>query len=189
MGLTTPSYFCLDDFNGERTVTDAQVYVMDTDGASVDLEQYFSFEDSDAAISYVLTDDCDREVADVEVNDGKLVVSPKKAEAETEVIVRGTQKGMQEFVRIPLRIEEKSGVEALYGGVAVYPVPATDHLNIATDMDGYSVEIVSAGGRTVYRSEGNSGKIRIPVSQLVKGVYIVKISNAGNCVVKRITVK
>ena len=189
MGLTTPAYFCLDDFNGEREVTDADVCVIGMDGASVDLQQYFSFDDNQASISYVLTDDCDREVAEAAVEDGKLIVTPKKAEAETNVIVRGSQKGRQKFVRIPLRIEEKSGVEALYDGVVVYPVPATDYLNIATDMDDYSVEIVSVGGRAVYRSEGNSGKVRIPVSQLVKGVYIVKISNAGNCVVKRITVK
>lgn len=92
--LNTPTYFCLDNFNGERviTVADAQ-----TIGTAVDLSTLFTFESSEATITYAITD-----------GEATLEGSTLTATTTGEVIVSATQCGKIQFISITF--DEETGI-------------------------------------------------------------------------------
>lgn len=193
LGLTTPTYFCLDDFGGEREIADAPKQLVGTSEAvETDLAQFFTLADDGSTVVYAITDPADAEKAEVAIAGGKLVVKGLKDLENVEVIVSATQKGRIQFVRIPVEIDEAKASVAEMGvsdGLRVYPVPATDRLNIATSMEDYQVEVFSASGARVYTQSGLSGNAAIPVSQFAKGVYILTVSDGDRTITKRFIVK
>ncbi len=98
-GLNTPAYFCLDDFNGEREVTVAEVQ---TDGEEMDLSAFFHFNDATATITYALADELLAELKGsvLLTSDGKLTVKDNTVERFT-LTVKAVQKGKIQFVSIP----------------------------------------------------------------------------------------
>lgn len=119
-GVNTPTYFCLDNFNGERIVTEATTQVT---GGEVDLKQFFQFDDASATVSYAFADALPEELAqNVSFSaDGKLTVK-KDFYEKFDVTVSATQKGKIQFVNIPFDIV--NGINAVNGedadsGVAV----------------------------------------------------------------------
>lgn len=70
----------------------------------------------------------------------------------------------------------------------IYPIPAKDFVNVATDMEDYSVEILTASGASVLYTAGNNGNVTIPLN-LEQGVYVIRISNHAQTVIKQILVK
>ena len=73
--------------------------------------------------------------------------------------------------------------------VSIYPVPAIDKLNIVTELEDYTIEVVAVSGTKVLMQENNSGNATILVGNLEKGMYILRMYNAKQTVVKRFTVK
>ncbi len=74
--------------------------------------------------------------------------------------------------------------------ITVYPNPATDVINIKSGKNNskFNVSIYSTTGQLVVRSENNKGSINI--SDLTKGVYLVKIDQENaRTVVKKIIKK
>lgn len=192
-GLTTPTYFCLDDFGGEREIVDASTVVAGTMiPANVDLSTVFSIEQDGSSVAYAITDEADGEVADVTLVDGVLTVKGVKDKSSTDVIVSCTQKGKISFARVPIEIDQqKASVDNVDVdfGVSVYPNPATDRLNIRTSLEGYTADIYTSGGRLVLRQSENDGNAVIPVSHLAQGVYFLNIWNAGTNITKKIVIK
>ena len=106
-------------------------------------------------------------------------------------MVSATQKGKIQFVNIPVEIdEEKASVNdvAVDTDVRIFPVPATDRLNIRTATD-YAVRIYATNGSLVMEQLGNNGSIAVPVNHLAKGVYILTIDNAQQSSKHRVVVK
>jgi hypothetical protein len=64
------------------------------------------------------------------------------------------------------------------GGVGIYPNPATDVLNVTKVSDKATYKIYSAAGQLV--SSGVATNQKIDVSSLVKGVYVISISDKGS---------
>ena len=110
-GLNTPAYFCLDNFNGNRVVGEADTQ---TAGGEIDLSQFFTFDDAEATVSYAFADALDEETAqNVALSaDGKLTVS-KYFEKKFCVTVSATQNGRIQFLTIPFDIV--SGINKVYG--------------------------------------------------------------------------
>lgn len=101
-GLNTPAYFCIDNFNGERVVTEATTQVA---GGDIDLKQFFQFDDATATVSYAFADAISDELAQnvTLASDGKLTV---KADfyKKFDVTISATQRGKIQFVKIPFDI-------------------------------------------------------------------------------------
>lgn len=84
--LNTPTYFCLDNFNGERVIIVADAQEV---GTAVDLSTLFTIESTDATVTYAITD------GEATIENGTLT-----ATTAGEVIVGATQRGKIQFVSI-----------------------------------------------------------------------------------------
>lgn len=72
----------------------------------------------------------------------------------------------------------------------LYPNPASDHLYISIDGNTQSpvvVNILDMSGRSVVTEESVTNSINI--SSLTNGLYLIKVSNAGNTYIKRIVIQ
>jgi hypothetical protein len=77
------------------------------------------------------------------------------------------------------------------GGVALYPNPVKDVLNISTarmDPSPVKIDIHAVDGRLVYNSQqvASSGRISIDLSRLSKGVYVLTLSTGNTKTVHKI---
>lgn len=190
-GLTTPTYFCLDDFNGQRELIECAEQVIGYEETTINLASFFTFEDADASVVYQIEDPFDEEAATVTLADDKLKATGKVDGACLSLVVSATQKGKIQFARIPVTVDKLTSLEKtrVNVSVALYPVPAIDKLNIATDLEDYTIEVISTNGTKVLTQENNSGNAIVPVGDLEKGMYLLRIYNADQTVVKRFTVK
>ena len=192
-GLTTPTYACLDDFGGNREISDAKKALAGiTIPATVDLQALFNLDNDNSTVTYAIVDNCDAAKATMAIADGILTISGLTDKTETSAVVSATQKGKIQFVNIPVEIdEEKASVNdvAVDADVRIFPVPATDRLNIRTAMTDYAVRIYATNGSLVMEQLGNNGSIAVPVNHLAKGVYILTIDNAQQSSRHRVVVK
>lgn len=190
-GLTTPTYFCLDDFNGYREVVQGSKQVIGLKETTIDLTQFFTFEDADASITYRIEDSFDDEIAAIALEDGRLRATGKEDGLSLSLVVSATQKGSIQFVQIPVTVDKRTGIENNYvsTSVSIYPVPAIDKLNIVTELENYTIEVITVSGTKVLVQENNSGNETIQVGNFEKGMYILRMYNAKQTVVKRFTVK
>ena len=192
-GLTTPTYACLDDFGGTREISDAKKALAGiTIPATVELQTLFNLDNDNSTVTYAIVDNCDAAKATMAIADGILTISGLTDKTETSAVVSATQKGKIQFVNIPVEIdEEKASVNdvAVDADVRIFPVPATDRLNIRTAMTDYAVRIYATNGSLVMEQLGNNGRIAVPVNHLAKGVYILTIDNAQQSSKHRVVVK
>ena len=110
-GLNTPAYFCLDNFNGNRVVSEA---AMQAAGGEIDLSKFFTFDDAEATVSYAFADALDEETAQnvTLTSDGRLTIKDGFYK-KFDVTVSATQKGKAQFLKIPFDIV--NGINKLYG--------------------------------------------------------------------------
>ena len=188
-GLTTPTYFCLDDFGGTREITDTEKQTIRTSSAtSVALNTLFNTENDGSTVDYAITDNCDKTIATATIKGDKLEILGIEDLKSGEIIVSATQKGKIQFVRIPFYIDESKFVslETLHtASVNIYPVPAIDWLNVNTSMNEYTIEIRNAAGFCIFQSEEHNKNTRISVSNLPEGVYFLNVRDENSSVTKR----
>lgn len=110
-GLNTPAYFCLDNFNGNRVVSEA---AMQAAGGDIDLSKFFTFDDAEATVSYAFADALGEELKQNVTlsSDGRLTVKDGFYK-KFDVTVSATQKGKAQFLKIPFDIV--NGINKLYG--------------------------------------------------------------------------
>lgn len=186
-GMTTPLYFCMDNFNGERNIVAGEAQTFSLGDSSLSLDKFFTPDDADATVTYRIEDAYNETVLDASLADGMLLINGKE-NGTTDLVVSALQKGKKQFVRIPVTIDSNIGItNTLLHAVSVYPVPTVDKLHIATDMDNYQIEVIAANGTMILLRDGNSGDTSINVSGLENGIYLLKISNAGTSIIKRFT--
>ena len=74
--------------------------------------------------------------------------------------------------------------------INVYPNPATDVVNVKSDFNIKSIEVLSFIGQTVYtRKNVDSKLVQVDVSSLNSGVYFVKLDTDQGIKTTKITVK
>lgn len=148
-GLNTPAYFCMDNFNGERTVAEAETQVA---GGEIDLKQFFQFADADATVSYAFADALSDELSqNVSItSDGKLKVA-KNYYSQFAVTVSATLRGKIQFVKIPFDIV--NGINSVDGENSATAVSARYNvsgqkldrrqsgINILRTADGKTVKV------------------------------------------------
>ena len=192
-GLTTPTYACLDDFGGSREIGEAQKALAGISvPANVNLASLFDLDADNSTVTYAIVDECDAEKASMTIKGAELTVTGLKDKTETSAVVSATQKGKIQFVEIPVEIDEQKATVSdvdVDADVKVFPVPATDRLNIRTSMTDYAVRIHATNGALVMEQTGNNGSIVVPVNHIAKGVYILTIDNARNTITRRVVIK
>ena len=77
--------------------------------------------------------------------------------------------------------------EVAAGEISVYPNPATTVLNVA-NAEGAQVSVFDMSGRMVANVESASANETISVSNLAKGMYIVRIVDGQNVTTKKVSV-
>tara|TARA_R110001606_G_scaffold399261_1_gene582850 strand:- start:16301 stop:18286 length:1986 start_codon:yes stop_codon:yes gene_type:complete len=71
--------------------------------------------------------------------------------------------------------------------VSIYPNPFKDNLNIKLkESDEFSFQIISLIGQVMYTSATHKDHANVSVTNLSKGVYVLKINTEGNSYTKRI---
>ena len=86
--------------------------------------------------------------------------------------------------------ENVSGVnEELVGKFNIYPNPAHNVINIESEATfNYNINVTDLTGKNIL-SKTTAGTTRIDVSDLPMGMYLIKISDSQNSLVKKIVVK
>ena len=126
-GLNTPAYFAMEDFNGEREMTEA-VRVLKTGNRTIDLSELFNIEDNGSTVTYALEDVGEVEntagvpaLKNIEGNDmdialgdnGMLNVNGKVNGSQHKVIVSLTQQGKTQFVALTIKLDNITGIDGI----------------------------------------------------------------------------
>ena len=188
-GMTTPAYFCMDDFNGFPVVHEADT----VDGRLSEevispLKEFVSFDTSNGAIRYKIESLPDAEIATVAISDSELSVSGLKV-GNTSLLLSAVQRGRKELIRIPICVNDYSGVRETGddGNTVVYPVPVRDVLHIKSSMGAGTAEIISVSGQIIDIEKFISERFTIDVSGLEEGTYLIRLTDGDQIVVKRFT--
>lgn len=179
-GLTTPAYFCMDNFNGTRKITDAASQeVSDT----ISIAGLFTPDGSNATIKYELADSVDNSLAtSVEVTkDGKLVVKGT-SNKNFSVIVKMTQAGKIQFVRIPVNFTP-TGITSVGEDADNGAIRIENGQIIVNAGSNASVQVYTTTGVLVANAKGNA---RLDVAQ---GLYIVKVTANGKSFSKNVIIQ
>lgn len=192
-GMTTPSYLCIDNVGASCPVKEGEQVLLKVNSeepqASFDLARYFSFQPTEGTVTYSVVGD--KPEALTIAGDGTATVNSGEA-MEFTVTVRANQRGCNEWVSIPVKVETKplgiDGVEM--ESVALYPNPADTYVTVCGDAADYTVAIISMDGREVARHEGLNGRRTLNISDLTAGTYLVRFSAAdGSAAVRKLLVK
>lgn len=183
-GLLTPSYFCMDDFNGEQAIAEASIDALKVGSQEVELLGYFDGFVAEAATDYSLVSE-ELENMEVKLNGGKLLVDVKNS-GTSVVLIRAIQNGKNRLVRLTLNAVVDGIDEITSGEVMVYPVPATDCLTVESGWGNYSIELFTMDGRKILHYESKQAVVELPVGEYARGNYILKISSEKGCVQQHI---
>ena len=146
-GLTTPAYFCLDDFNGEREVKDVGTMVIDDE---LDVASLFDFTEGEGRIVYDFADQPEQEVLDaLELTpEGMLYVSGYSE--PFELVLQAVQRGKIQFVKVRVEVNLPSSITELN--------LTDDAVEGIYTTDGKKVDKPTAGG--VYIVKTKDGRWR-----------------------------
>lgn len=94
---------------------------------------------------------------------------------------------------IPRKLEDiilLNNVEDENGwNVSMYPNPTSGILNIHSELDNYSLQLIDLTGKVVVSKVNMSMTTQIDVSSLSSGIYLVKLNNGSNQLTKKVVVK
>ncbi|MBQ6203370.1 MAG: DUF4465 domain-containing protein [Prevotella sp.] len=109
-GMTTPAYFCIDNFNGTRPEKEAPEQNVD-EKAEIALAELFTL-DASGTVVYALADELPSDIkatVTLDAATGTLTIEGTEDEQFT-VVVSSTQKGKTQFVKIPVSVAEATGI-------------------------------------------------------------------------------
>ena len=104
-GLTTPTYFCMDDFNGLRPETEVDETAVPQEEYTLSIAPYFSFDSAMGSIDYRIIEGCDEDILSASLVDDHLLLNGI-SDGNTDLLLSPTQKGKMELVRLPVRVDE-----------------------------------------------------------------------------------
>lgn len=108
-GLTTPTYFCMDNLNGYRTETDYQI---DTESSVVSIAEAFQLEPA-GSIVYAFADILADELKNIVSLDGDNLKIDTEDAIEFDVVVSATQRGKTQFVKLHINKTIVSGIDGM----------------------------------------------------------------------------
>ena len=79
-----------------------------------------------------------------------------------------------------IRVDLPNSLESLTSDVSLYPNPANDLLNVYNAKNSTSLMVIfDLSGKTVLRSQVNSGQNQLQLTNISSGVYLVELFNGG----------
>lgn len=194
-GLTTPAYLCLDNVGDTCPWKDAARQVInvthDADPKSLSLVSLFDFDPAVATVTYSI--EAPGGLASLNAAQPGLVDvfahTPAHGGEEFTLLAKATQQGRSQYLRIPVFVDYTNSVGmTVSGNVRLYPIPAHEVLNVATELTDYNVAIYDMSGRQMLSRTGLTGFAAIELS-LTPGNYIVRLTHATGVHTRRIIVK
>ena len=186
-GLTTPTYFAFDNFNGVRNEKAGAAVA--AQGQTIDISSNFTPDGSKATMKYAIVELVPSTVkAKVSIDEatGELSIKGETSE-EFEIVVSMTQAGKTQYVRIPVTFVTGINVLAEGSNDAVISVQNGEIVVNGAASD-YTVEVYSTSGMLVGKANGTANSaIRIPST--AKGLYIVKVVMGNQKITKSVLVK
>ena len=175
-GTTIPTYFCMDDFGGDRPLTTFADTVSAEVGKTkmVNLNTLLPAVDTKgASIEYAITDEADNTLADISVVGIRLKITAHKA-GKSNIVLRRTVKGESEFIVLWLKFENTTTDTDLADteSIIISPNPATDSFSV--NRSG-TLEIFTLSGKKVYSDVGYRSGETVNITGYSQGTYIVKI--------------
>lgn len=182
-GITTPWYFCFDNFNGKRPVKDAGTQSV---AETMNIASLFTPDGSDATITYEIVEGTNVNSEVKITDDGKLVVTGKNKEKFT-VVVKMTQAGKSQYVRIP--VDYTTGIHTVNASADDASVKIlSGEIVVTLANTQFKVEVYSTSGLLVEKTYAN-GRAAVRLPQAAKGIYVVKIDTGNKLISKSIVVK
>ena len=186
-GLTTPTYFAFDNFNGVRNEKAGAAVA--AQGQTIDISSNFTPDGSKATMKYAIVELVPSTVkAKVSIDEatGELSIKGETSE-EFEIVVSMTQAGKTQYVRIPVTFATGINVLAEGSNDAVISVQNGEIVVNGAASD-YTVEVYSTSGMLVGKANGTANSaVRIPST--AKGLYIVKVVMGNQKITKSVLVK
>lgn len=186
-GLTTPTYFAFDNFNGVRNEKAGAAVA--AQGQTIDISSNFTPDGSKATMKYTIVELVPSTVkAKVSIDEatGELSIKGETSE-EFEIVVSMTQAGKTQYVRIPVTFATGINVLAEGSNDAVISVQNGEIVVNGAASD-YTVEVYSTSGMLVGKANGIANSaVRIPST--AKGLYIVKVVMGNQKITKSVLVK
>lgn len=194
-GLTTPAYLCLENVGDGCPWEKADLQLInvtrDSDPKSLSLVSLFDFDPSVATVTYT-----------IEAPDGLASLNPAVpglvdifAHTPTHggeafnLMAKATSQGRSQYLRIPVKVDYTTSVGmTITEGIRLYPVPAHEVLNVATELTDYTLAIYDMSGRQMMEHRDLSGFSTIDLS-LVPGVYVVRITHADGVYTRRVIIR
>ena len=176
-GTTIPTYFCMDDFGGDRPLLTT---FADTVSAEVGKTKMVNLntllpavDTKGASIEYAITDEADNTLADISVVGIRLKITAHKA-GKSNIVLRRTIKGESEFIVLWLKFENTTTDTDLADteSIIISPNPATDSFSV--NRSG-TLEIFTLSGKKVYSDVGYRSGETVNITGYSQGTYIVKI--------------
>ena len=186
-GLTTPTYFAFDNFNGTRN--EQMGTAIAAQNQPVDVSANFTPDGSNATIKYAVVElvpSTTKAQVTIDEATGKLTIKGETNESFS-VVVSMTQAGKTQYVNIP--VTYTSGISTLAEDNSNATVSVQNgEIVVNSAADNYSVEVYSTSGMLVGKAEGTANNaVRMPST--AKGLYIVKVIAGNKKTTKSILVK
>ncbi|WP_232220142.1 DUF4465 domain-containing protein [Prevotella falsenii] len=186
-GLTTPTYFAFDNFNGVRNEKTGAAVV--AQGQPIDISSNFTPDGSKATMKYAIVELVPSTVkASVSINEatGELTIKGETNE-EFAIVVSMTQAGKTQYVRIPVTFA--TGIDVLAEGSNDATIGVQNgEIVVKGAANDYTVEVYSTSGMLVGKENGTANSsVRIPST--AKGLYIVKVVMGNQKITKSVLVK
>lgn len=192
-GDNLASYFAIDDLGSSAPVDTLPSFVEIGIGEDTSFSFDFLFELPGKGQYFAsISDSTDSTIAAVSLTDSLLTVSAK-TEGETGFTVKGIRNGRIAYTRVEIKVvkTEETAI-ALQGkqsaDVRLYPVPARDLLNIATDIQNYDVDIINLSGHCVKKYRALNGQTQLNISDLPAGMYLLRLKDGNILKVSRFVV-
>lgn len=206
-GMTTPAYFCMDDFNGiPPVVSDMLPYVANPletillnqfpQSVSLSLVHVVSDpDDDDELIDYQLLESSNSEDFEVGIDSKVLYVSRlTNLNSEAVVLVRAISNGQSVDFELNISATSTLNVRNIRESFVLYPNPSSDFIRLdfsgtrPSENQSYTFVIYCNTGKIVRNGSLQTGIIDI--RDLLKGTYIFQLRNEkGQSVMEQVFVK
>ena len=200
-GMITPSYFCMDDFNG-GAATDLPPYIanpvpdvimteypklvyIDLNGVATDPD------DPDELIEYELMDNSNPEALSASLSGRNLALNRlTSGEAIANVLMRATSDGQSVDFIVHVIMNEVEGVGKSHYGIMAYPNPTDGQLTLSLDgASSFSYHVYSLTGQCVMEEKIIGNGTRLDLSHLNRGIYYISIEWNDNRWKQKVIVK
>jgi len=94
------------------------------------------------------------------------------------------------FMIDDLMVSSTVGIEeAEMGNISIYPNPATNLVNIESDVQINSIQIINYTGQVVYNQHTSGNNVQVNTNDLSSGVYFVNISTSEGTATQKLLIK